>query len=42
MEQVTQRAAANSDENASAGTDLQNESKRLDSIIAELATVIQG
>jgi len=42
MEQVTQRAAASSDENASASADLQNESQRLDGIIAELTTVING
>ena len=42
MEQVTQRAAASSDENASASTDLQQESQRLDGIIAELTTVIKG
>ncbi len=42
MEQVTQRAAASSDENAVASNDLQNESKSVDSIIAELRTVIRG
>lgn len=42
MEQVTQRAAAGSDENASASRDLQTESQRLDDIIAELSTVIKG
>ena len=42
MEQVTQRAAASSDENASASADLQNESQRLDGIIAELTNMIQG
>ena len=42
MEQVTQRAAATSDQNAAASSELQKESQRLDGIITELTTVING
>jgi uncharacterized protein Yka (UPF0111/DUF47 family) len=42
MEQVTQRAASTSDENAVASTELQNESQRLDQVIGELTTMMRG